>query len=68
MSVCLGFILFFCRKVLTYHLLCNHDDCLYGESAVTVVEEVFQTGSEQVDDENIVKTLLTKVVDIGNTG
>lgn len=40
--------------VTTYHLLCNHDDCLYRESAVTVVEEVFQARSKQVNDKDVV--------------
>lgn len=50
------------------HLLGDHDDGLDGESAAAVVEEVLERGAEEVDDEDVVKTLLAKVVDIGDTG
>ncbi len=50
------------------HLLGNHDDSLDGESATAVVEEVFERRSEEVNNENVVETLLAEVVDIGNTG
>lgn len=50
------------------HLLGDHDDGLDGESATAVVEEVFKRRSEEVNDENVVETLLTEVVDIGYTG
>jgi hypothetical protein len=33
-----------------------------------MVEEVFQTGTEQVDDQDVVQAFLTKVVDVGNPG
>jgi len=48
-------------------LLGYHHDGLDGKSTVAIVEQVFQTGTEQVDDEDVVESLLTKVVDIGNT-
>jgi hypothetical protein len=32
-----------------------------------MVKEVFQTGSEQVDNKDVVQALLSKVIDIGNT-
>lgn len=50
------------------HLLGDHDDRLDGEAAVAVVEQVFQRRSEQVDDEDVVQTLLAEVVDIGDAG
>lgn len=49
-----------------YHLLRDHDHRLDGEAAVAVVEEILQTRSEQVDDEDVVEALLAKVVDIGD--
>lgn len=52
----------------TYHLLGDHDNGLDGESAVAVVEEVFETGTEKVNHQNVVKTFLPKIVYIGNTG
>jgi len=52
----------------THHLLCNHHCGLDGESPVAVVKEILETGAEQVDDEDVVQTLLAKVVDIGDAG
>ena len=49
-------------------MLSYHHNGLGGESAVAVIEEVFERRPEEVNDENVVKTLLAKVVDIGNTG
>ena len=49
-----------------YHLFCNHDDCLDREASVAMIEEVFQTGAEQINHKDIVQTFLSKVVDIGN--
>jgi hypothetical protein len=46
------------------HLLGDHDDGLDAEAAVAQVEEVFQAGAEQVDDEDVVQAFLAKVVDI----
>ena len=53
------------RAAWTYHLLCYHHDSLDRELAVAVVEKVLQAGAEEVDNEDVVKTLLTKVVHIG---
>lgn len=39
---------------VSHHLPCGHADGLGGELASTHVEEVFQAGSEEVDDQNIV--------------
>lgn len=49
-----------------YHLLRNHNNRFDREAPVTMVKEIFQTGSKQVNDENVVQTFLAKVVDIGN--
>jgi hypothetical protein len=32
-----------------------------------VVEEILETGTEKINNEDIVQTLLTEVIDIGNT-
>lgn len=49
------------------HLLSHHHHSLGGEPSVAVVEQVLQTGSEEVDHENVVQTLLAEVVNIGDT-
>jgi len=48
------------------HLLGNHDDRLDGEATATVVKEVFERGSEEIDHKNVVEAFLAKVVDIGD--
>ena len=53
---------------MTYHLFCYHDNGLDGELAVAMVEEVLQAGPQQVNDQDVVKTLLAEVVDIRNAG
>jgi hypothetical protein len=50
------------------HLLRYHDDRLDGESPAAVIEQVFERGTEEVDDQDVVQALLAKVVDIRNTG
>ena len=40
--------------MVTYHLICKHEDSLEGELPLAVVEEVFQTRSQQVNDHHIV--------------
>jgi hypothetical protein len=52
----------------THHLLGNHDYSLDGELPVAVVEQVLQTGTEQIDDQNVVQAFLTEVVDIRDPG
>jgi hypothetical protein len=52
----------------THHLLGDHDDGLDGESAVAVVEEILETGAEQIDDQDVVQAFLAEVVDIRNAG
>lgn len=51
----------------TNHLLGNHDYSLDAEPATAVVEEVFERGTEQIDHEDVVETLLAEVVNIGDT-
>ena len=50
----------------TNHLLSDHDDCLDSEPTVAMIEEILERGSEKVDDEDVVQTLLTEVVDVGD--
>ena len=51
-----------------YHLLGYHDNRLDGELPVAVVEQVLQTGTEEVDDQDVVEALLAKVIDIRDPG
>lgn len=53
---------------MTNHLLGDHHDSLGREPTVAMVEKVLKTRAEKVDDKNIVETLLSEVVDIGDTG
>ena len=52
----------------TNHLLGDHDYSLDGELPVAVVEQILQTGAQQVDDQDVVQALLAKVVDIRDPG
>ena len=36
---------------LAYHLISEHKDCLEGELPLAVVEEVLETGSEEINDQ-----------------
>ena len=49
-------------------MLSDHDDRLDGESPSTVIEEIFQGRAEQIDDEDVVETLLPEVINIRNAG
>jgi hypothetical protein len=50
------------------HLFGDHDHRFDGEAASAVVEEVFERRTQQVNDQNVVKTLLAKIIHIGNSG
>jgi hypothetical protein len=52
----------------THHLLSHHHHSFGGEPAVAVIEEILEGRAEKINDENVVKTLLSEVVDIGNSG
>lgn len=54
--------------VSTYHLLGNHDNCLDGKLPVAVIEKILQAGAEKVNNEDVVETFLTKVIDIRDPG
>ena len=44
----------------------GHANCLDRELAAAHVEEVFEIGPKEVDDEDIVEALLTEVVYLGD--
>lgn len=52
------------QKKKTDHLFRSHTNSLDAEFAAAEVEEVFQVGAQKVDDENVVETLLTEMVDL----
>jgi hypothetical protein len=45
----------------------HHDYSLRRKSPIAVVKEVFEGRPEKVNNENVVKALLAKVIDIRNT-
>jgi hypothetical protein len=49
------------------HLFCGHTNGLDAELAAAEIEEVFQVRTQEVDDENVVEALLSKMVDLRNT-
>ena len=51
----------------THHLLRSHTDRLDGELAPAHVEQVLEVGAEEVNDKDIVESLLSKVVDLWHT-
>lgn len=50
------------------HLLRSHANSLDAELPAAEVEKVFQVGTQEVDDENVMETLLSKMVGLRNTG
>jgi hypothetical protein len=54
--------------VEAYHLLGYHYDRLDGEFPVAVVEQVFQAGAKEVDDQDVVEAFLAEVIDIRDPG
>jgi len=52
----------------THHLPGGHAGSLDAKLAATHIKEVLHAGPEEVDDENIVETLLTEMVDLGYSG
>lgn len=55
------------RRSESHHLLGDHDDSLDREPPVAVVKEILETRAEEINDKDVVQTLLTKVVDVGNS-
>ena len=52
----------------TNHLYRRHANGLDAELAATVIKQVFQVRTQHVNDENVVKAFLTKMMDLGNAG
>ena len=52
----------------THHLLSGHADRLNAELAVAHVEQVLQVRAEQVNNEDVVEALLTKVIGLRDSG
>lgn len=50
-----------------YHLLGGHAYSLDGELASTHIEEIFQVGTEKVNDQDVVETLLPKIIHLRHT-
>lgn len=48
------------------HLFRNHDDRLDAEPTAAMVKQILERGAQQVDHQDIVKTFLSEIVDIGN--
>ena len=48
------------------HLVGEHQDCLEGEFTFTVVEQVLQAGTQQIDDHHVIITFDSEPVDVGN--
>ena len=55
-------------SVGTYHLLCYHDNCLDRKLPVAMIEQVLETGTEQVDHQDVVQAFLAKVINIRDPG
>ena len=49
-----------------YHLLCNHYHRFGGEPSIAMVEKIFERGSKEIDDEDVMKAFLSKIIDIRN--
>lgn len=50
----------------THHLPSDLNDSLEAEPPSTVIEQILQRGTEEINHKDVVKSLLPKVVDIGN--
>ena len=48
----------------TYHLISEHQHSLEGELSLAVIEQVLQTGSQQINNHDIVVTLDAKPVNV----
>ena len=49
-------------------MLGDHHNGFDGESPVAMIEQILQTGAQQVDNQYVVQAFLAKVIDIRNTG
>ncbi len=50
-----------------HHLFRCHTNSLDGELATAHVKKIFQVRAKEVNDQDIVKTLLTKMMNLWNT-
>lgn len=48
------------------HLVCQHEDCLEAELSLAVVKQVFKGRTQEVDNHDVVVTLHSEPVDVGN--
>jgi hypothetical protein len=48
----------------TYHLIGEHKHCLEGKFALAVIEQIFKTGAQEVNDHHVVVTFDSKPVNI----
>jgi hypothetical protein len=55
-------------QIKSHHLLRNHDNRLDREPPVAEVKEILQTGSKEVNDQNVVEPFLAKIIDIRYSG
>jgi len=49
------------------HLICKHENCLEGELAIAEVEEILERRSQQIDNHDVVVTLDSVPMHIGDT-
>ena len=52
----------------THHSACSHADGLDGKNSTAHLEQPFKIGPQRVDDEDVMQILLTKVVNLRDTG
>lgn len=50
------------------HLLRDHDDSLNREPTITMIEQILETGAQQVNHQDVVQPFLAKVVNVRNSG
>ena len=53
--------------MVSNHLFGYHDHSLYRKPSVAVVEQIFQGGSKEINDQDVVKTFLAEIIYIGNS-
>lgn len=52
----------------TYHLFRDHDNGLDRKPTITIIEQILETGTQQVNDQDVVQPFLAKVVDVRDAG
>jgi hypothetical protein len=51
-----------------YHVFSQHRDSFNGKLATAHIKHIFQAWTKEINDQNIVKTFLAKVISIGYAG